>query len=126
MSRSAVAVLVFATAVAPVTAQTPNPYDGKWTVSFDGKKTADREGSVVIKGDAGTWDIAAQSRSNPCVGREYPITVKTASTEELVFTVERAKTLAGCKDSTYTFKKVDDKSLAGAVGDGRAASLTRN
>jgi hypothetical protein len=26
-----------------------NPYNGKWTVSFDGKKSAELDGSVVIK-----------------------------------------------------------------------------
>lgn len=110
----------------PVAAQMENPYNGKWTVSFDGKKTADLDGSVVIKGDGGTWDMVAQGRKNPCIGREFPITVRKASSDELVFTVNRAETLAGCKDSTYTLKRVDDKTMKGELADGRVMSLVRN
>ena len=46
-----VAAFVFAM---PVIAQSENPYNGKWTVSFDGKKSADLDGSVVIKDNGGT------------------------------------------------------------------------
>jgi hypothetical protein len=118
-----VAAFVFAT---PAIAQSQNPYNGKWTVSFDGKKSADLDGSVVIKDNGGTWDIVAQSRKNPCVGRPHAITVQKASAEELVFTVNRAQTLVGCKDSTYTFKKVDDKMMKGDVVDGREMSMIRS
>ena len=109
-----------------VFAQTENPYNGKWTMSFDGKKTADLDGSVVIKDSGGSWDMVAQSRKNPCVGRAYPITVQAANADELVFTVNRAQVIVGCKDSTYTFKKIDEKTMRGDVGDGREMSLVRN
>lgn len=109
-----------------VAAQTGNPYNGKWTVSFDGSRTVDLTGTIVIKDDGGTWDVLAQSRKNPCVGRAYPISIQKADADELVFTVNRAITLVGCKDSTYTFKKVSDGAMKGELGDGRAAMLTRN
>ncbi len=125
MNRIRFAALAAVVLAAPVVAQTENPYNGKWTISLEGKKmAADVEGSIVVKGEGGTWDMAL-SRKNPCAGREYPITVKKASAEELVFTVDRAKTLAGCKDTTYTFKRVDDKTMKGELGEGREASLTR-
>ena len=126
MNRAKLIVLAGFLLAATVGAQTDNPYNGKWTVSFDGQKTIDLDGAVVIKEGGGSWDIVAQSRKNPCVGRAYPITVQKASADELVFTVNRAQTLAGCKDSTYTFKKVDDKTMKGEVGEGRAAALVRN
>ena len=122
---------IFATALAAILAagsalaQTDNPFNGSWTIAFDGKKTIDLDGTVVISGTGGSWDIVAQSRKNPCVGRAYPITVQKATADELSFTVNRAVTLAGCKDSTYTFKKVDEKTLTGELADGRTASLTR-
>ena len=125
MIRLFATLLVVVATTEPVVAQTDNPFNGSWTVSFDGKKTVDLEGAVTINGNGGTWDIVAQSRKNPCIGRPYPITVQKASADELVFTVNRAATLAGCKDSTYTFKKVDEKTLKGELGSGRAASLTR-
>lgn len=40
----------------PVLAQSSNPYDGSWTVSFDGTtRTSNLEGTVVVKDDGGTW-----------------------------------------------------------------------
>ncbi len=126
MNPTSFAVVCALLMAAPAVAQTENPYNGKWTIAFDGKKTVDLEGSVVIKDTGGTWHIVAQARKNPCVGREYPITVTKASADELVFKVNRAETLAGCKDSTHSFKKVDDKTLQGEIGEGRAASLIRN
>jgi hypothetical protein len=125
MIRAVVPLLAALVLTAPALAQTDNRFNGNWTVSFDGKKTSDLEGTVVINGAAGTWDVVAQSRKNPCVGRAYPITVQSAGGDELVFTVNRAAALPGCKDSTYTFKKVDDKTMKGETGDGRATSLTR-
>jgi len=125
MHRIFVILFTVLLAAVPAFSQTVNPFNGSWTISFDGKKTVDLDGTVAINGTAGTWDMRAQSRKNPCVGREYPITVQKATADELTFTVNRAATLAGCNDSTYTFKKVDDKTLKGELADGRAASLTR-
>lgn len=84
------------------------------------------EGIVIVKDEGGVWGVVARSSKNPCVGREYPITVQKASADELTFTVSRAKTLVVCKDSTYTFKKTDDKTMKGELGEGRPASLVRN
>lgn len=107
-------------------AQSEHTYDGKWKITFDGTRTVDMEGTVVIKGNAGTWDMATRAVNNPCVGRQYPITVQKATADELFFTVNRAATLVGCKDGTYSFRKVDDKTLKGEVGGGRPASLVRD
>lgn len=125
MKQIFVTLIASLLAAGPVVAQTDHPFNGSWRISFDGKKTVDLDGTVVIDGTGGTWDIVAQSRRNPCVGRNYPITVQKATADELTFTVNRATTLAGCNDSTYTFKKIDDKTLKGELADGRAASLTR-
>ena len=125
VSRIFVTLLAAFLAAQPVVAQTDNPFNGSWTISFDGKKTVDLDGTVVVNGTGGTWNIVAQSRKNPCVGRAYPITVQKATADELTFTVNRAVTLAGCNDSTHTFKKVNDKTLNGELAEGRAVSLTR-
>jgi hypothetical protein len=126
MNRIAIALLAALALVSAALAQSTNPYNGKWTISFDGRKTADLAGTVVVKDEGGVWDVVARSSNNPCVGREYPITVQKTSADELTFTVNRAKTLTGCKDSMYTFRKVDDKTMKGELGEGRAASLVRN
>lgn len=125
MLRTFAVLLATMLAAGSAVAEGDNPFNGSWTITFDSTRIADLTGTVVIKGDTGTWDMLTQSRRNPCFGREYPITIQKASTDELVFTVNRAATLVGCKDSTYTFRKVDDNTLKGEVGEGRAALLTR-
>ncbi|MEO8080593.1 MAG: hypothetical protein ABI641_08685 [Caldimonas sp.] len=119
------AILLATLAWSVTQAQPAGVYDGIWTVTFDGSRTAGLQGTVVIKDGAGTWKVQAEDRKNPCVGRESPITVKTASADELVFEVNRSKMLAGCKDFTMKFRKVDDKAMAGKTIDGRAVSLVR-
>ncbi len=126
MNKASFCFLAALFLAAPLFAQTQNPYNGKWTVLFDGKKTVDLDGAVTIKDEGGSWDMVAQSRKNPCVGRAYPITVQKAAADELVFTINRAQTLVGCKDSTYTFKKIDDKTMKNELPDGREMSLVRN
>ena len=58
-------------------------------------------------------------------GREAPITVKTASAEELVFEINRSKVLTGCEDLTMKFKKVDGTTLSGKTRAGAVILLTR-
>lgn len=125
MFRSALLSSLLSLGVTLVTAQTPNPYNGTWVISFDGKTTADLEGKVVVADGAGTWKVVAQSKKNPCVGREAPITVQLASADGLVIEVNRSKVLAGCKDFTFRFKKVDDKTLESQLTDGRTMTLTK-
>ena len=59
----------------------------------------------------------------PCL--EVVMSSNASYADELTFTVNRAVTLAGCNDSTHTFKKVNDKTLNGELAEGRAVSLTR-
>jgi hypothetical protein len=101
-------------------------YDGKWQASFEGSAVgASREGTVSISGKEGTWDMAVRSRKDPCIGRPYPITVQRATAEELVFDINRSKTLMGCKDGTAKLKRVDDKTLEGEFDGGRKLTLKR-
>ena len=126
MYRTSLALLLAFMLSSPIFAQTANPYDGKWKLIFDGPRTANLEGTVVVKGDVGTWnlDLTGQSR-NACFKHEAPIAVESATGEELVFKVNRSKVLAGCEDTMMKFKKVDDKTLKLEARDGRVFTLTR-
>ena len=119
-------LVLVAMAASSVFARATNPYNGTWTVSFDGSKTADLEGTVVVTDEGGTWKVLARQRQNPCVGREAPISVLKSSADELVFEVNRSAVLAGCRDWKMKLKKVDEKTLSGVFTDGRAVTLTRN
>lgn len=103
----------------------PNAYNGTWMLGMDGSRTVDMEGTVVVRDDGGTWRVLARSRGNPCVGREAPIAVKSATDTELVFEVNRSQVLAGCRDWTMRFRKLDDGKLTGQLTDGRLVTLTR-
>jgi hypothetical protein len=106
-------------------AQGANPYDGSWRAHLETDKGEMREGDVTISGQGGSWDFLHQVRGNPCAGRAYPLTVQSATGEELAVTIERAKTLAGCKDGTAKFKRVSDTVLEGEFENGRKIKLVR-
>lgn len=125
MIRIIAIVLAVVAVAAPTVSQAENPFNGSWNISYNSTRNVDLKGTAVINGTAGTWNVVMSSLKNPCIGREHPIIVQKASAEELVLTVNRAATLTGCKDSTYIFKKIDDMTLKGELGDGRAATLTR-
>lgn len=116
---------VLAAVSSPLAMSQDTSYEGTWVIKVDGKRAVDLGGKVVIQGQAGTWNVVARQSSNPCVGREYPLVVKSASAEQIVVEVERAKTLQGCKDSTYTFRRTDPSTLEGDFGAGRTAVLRR-
>ena len=106
-------------------AQEPNPYNGTWRAEFETKKGSDMEGTIVIKDQGGSWDMLGKANNNPCVGRAYPITVQQATAESLVFKINRAETLAGCKDGTVKLRRVDDKTLEGEFEKVRPIKLIR-
>jgi hypothetical protein len=122
MRALSLSLLICATAAL---AQGTNPYDGSWRAQFETDKGERREGDVTIKGQGGSWDFLHQVRGNPCAGRAYPLTVQTATAEELVVAIEREKTLSGCKDGTARFKRVSDTVLEGEFDNGRKIKLTR-
>lgn len=120
--------LILASAVlSPATAlaQNAHPYNGKWTVKFDGPIVANITGAVTIKDDQGTWKTNAFAKKNPCVSMEAPLNVQRATPEELVYEVTRSKALSGCEDTVYSFKRVDEKTLQGEFGEGRKILMFR-
>ena len=106
-------------------AQDVNPYNGTWKVAYDSKKGANREGTVVVSGKGGTWDMLTQRSKNACAGKEVPIAVRTATADELVFEINRSKALMGCKDGLAKLKRVDDNTLEGEF-DGKKFTMTRD
>ena len=110
---------------AAVAAQEPNPYNGTWRAEYASQQGAAREGTVVIKDQGGTWDMAGTSRGNPCIGRAVPISIQRATADELVFEISRSKALTGCKDGVATLKRTDEKTLQGEFDEGRKIKLVR-
>jgi hypothetical protein len=98
-------------------AQQPHSFNGTWKAQYTARSGAAREGTVVITDTTGTWDMAVQRSSNPCVGRAYPISVTPLSASEVQIVIHRAKTLPGCKDSAARLRRVNDNTLEGEVDD---------
>ncbi|RZI74765.1 MAG: hypothetical protein EOP80_09980 [Variovorax sp.] len=105
-------------------AQAANPWDGKWQVAFKTERGTDRDGTVIVNGNAGSWDLNVAQRNDPCAGRAYPIEVQRATAEELVFKVARSTTLAGCQDNTMRMKATDANTLEGTLL-GRPFKMTK-
>ena len=126
MHRRPLAVLAAITLSATVFAQAANPHNGTWAILMEGFERAAVQGTAIVKDEGGTWSTTASARNDPCIGRDAPIAVQTASGDELVFKVNRSQILAGCPDFTLRFKKVDDKTMKAQLTGGRAVTLTRN
>ncbi len=86
--------------------------DGKYKATWEsnGKPF---EAELVIEGNAGTWNAHAQNVRNPCVGREYPIAVKTNSDEVILIDLLGSKALQGCPDTLLKLKRGEPGVLLG-------------
>lgn len=121
-----VVVLLFVCSVAM--AETVNPYNGEWTATWAGGKGVvhfNNKADVVIRDTGGTFRNRRHSTKNPCIGREAPITVMTATADELIFVIQFASVLKGCKDSEVKLKRVDDKTLKGLRDENKEITLIR-
>ena len=116
MKNSFLLLGAIASLVALVAEAQTNPHNGTWTASYKSDRGTNRDGTVVIDNQGGSWDMNVQSRNDPCVGQKVPITVETATPEELVFQVNRSMVLAGCIDSRISMKALDAGTLTGTFG----------
>ena len=105
-------------------AQSPR-YQGSWTGTFQATPTAQLTVDVEFDGNAGKWRAASSNRNNPCLNRDFPVVITNQSDTELTFEVYGSKTLVGCTDATVSLKAVDEKTLDGALNDGRRVRLMR-
>jgi hypothetical protein len=113
----------FACACASASAQDAAPsYDGTWAATYSNAGGREFGAELVLKGDSGTWrnfagrGDAMLAKNNPCLMRDFPVTVRKSTADELTFFVEGSKAVAGCKDFTATLKRVDADTLDGTFG----------
>ena len=106
-------------------AEGPNPYTGTWTAEFVTSKGKTRKGTVILKQKDGTWDMKHQRFQNPCSGKPFPIVIKKASEDKLVFKILRSRVLSGCTDHTAVLKPINDKTLQGETKSGQKITLVR-
>lgn len=105
-------------------AQQGDALSGKWLAKYNAPDGRPVEATVVIRGDSGTW-YQPQFRTNPCTGREVPISVESVTPEGFKFSIHRSKAVSGCDDAAWEMKRIDDKSFEATTPDGRKVVLVR-
>ena len=109
-------VVAYSCVTLPSFAQDTNSYNGNWKVVGSVPGSGSYQADLRIEGDAGSWQALVTNRDDPCVGRKVPISVLSATSEELTFRIKMSEALAGCQDSTAKLKRVDDSTLKGTRG----------
>ncbi|MEO6973846.1 MAG: hypothetical protein ABI135_10570 [Rhodoferax sp.] len=106
-------------------AQDSNAFNGKWTASYFNSY---RSAQVVIADGGGSWETVRRGgekdRLDPCLGREFPLTVTSHTENEIVFEVDTSKG-PGCKNFGATLKVVDANTLEGTFPKGTPLKLVR-
>lgn len=101
--------------------------EGAWLAKFSTTTGTAREARVSIKGEEGTWRLAAArtNREDPCIGMAIPFAI-SKSEDVYSFAMSPSKTMAGCgADYTLRFRKVDDQTYKGNFRDGREYVLSK-
>lgn len=108
--------------------QQVNSFQGKWAGTMVAKNGGEVSIELVINEAAGTWRLIArgmQGKNNQCFGKNFPVKVISHSETGLELDIDGASVLQGCIDQTATLKSSDNKTLEGALRDGRTVKVVR-
>ena len=104
-------------------------HDGKWSAKWMNDRGQNREATVEIANESGTWKLLnlpqAGGTLDPCDTRVHPLAVKQVAPDQLDVEIQRSKGLAGCRDGTFKVRRAADGSLEGAYGNGMKLTLVR-
>ena len=121
MTRT-IALLVACACSTSAFGQDAPAYDGTWAATYTNDGRHEFGAELVLKGDSGTWrnfaghSDAMLAKNNPCLMKDFPVSVEKSTADELTFRVDGSKVVAGCKDFTATLRRVDDNTLDGTFG----------
>jgi len=117
----ALTALSLACAAALLHAQPANPFVGSWKVKFMlATKTGvldERSADLVITPTGGTWQTWVQGRSDPCVGKEVPVTVSEVTDSRLTGLVRFSSLGDFCKDLKLVLEKDASGKVSGRRGN---------
>ena len=102
-------------------------YQGRWLVRMQGSSPKSPPvARLVVKGYGGTWyDLARNSKSSPCNGKQSPVTVQASTRLGFEFSVWGSSLTPACPDISVTVKSVTADTLDGATADGKPIRMTR-
>ena len=111
----------------PVHAQTPATLSGQWTGTTKSPSTGNElHIQVRLSESAGTWRyVSPAAKAAPCLGREFPMTVKSLLNARTIFNVDGASVITGCPSFSLTLERTDEETLTGSFGDGRPVVLRK-
>ncbi|MGV3571290.1 MAG: hypothetical protein ACO1PB_11885 [Ramlibacter sp.] len=98
-------------------------FDGTWQADFQTLRGDRAAATLTLAGGKGGWYSHPLAQPNRCVGREFPVTVRKATADELVFEVDRSS-VNGCPTSVFNLKPNAAGELHGEF-DGRPVKLQR-
>lgn len=83
---------------------------------------------LSIAASEGTWRMSmlgSKGAKNPCLRRDFPVTVEARSATELFVDINGASVLKGCITTSGVLTSADGNTLEGALKDGRKVKLNR-
>lgn len=109
--------------------QQQNQITGTWNGTTISPSTGnDLQMEMKIQENSGTWrfyTVGGSRRINPCLGRDFPITMKNLENSMIAIQVDSDKTIAGCPAFTVIVQAKENNSLEGKFADGRPAKFTK-
>jgi len=108
--------------------QSASTLSGQWkgtTHSPDNGK--DIQFEVNLSEMNGTWKYFSSGRNanTSCLGREFPLTVKTLPDGRWRFQVDGSSVILGCPSFALTVEQTNEQTLIGVFADGRKAALRK-
>lgn len=112
-----------------VFAQSPSALSGQWrgtTQTPDNGKEIQFE--VNLSEMNGTWKYFSsgwKANKSPCLGRDFPLSVKTLQNGRWKFQVDGSSVISGCPSFALTLEQTSEQTLSGVFADGRTAALKK-
>lgn len=100
-------------------AQEVGQFNGEWMGSYENKNDKAQQAKLTITDQGGSWHVYQGGRKNPCIKRDFPISVEHKSPLEILVRVSAAEIISGCDNSTLSLKLISPNQLEGSfVGSG--------
>lgn len=117
-----------------VVAQSPNPFVGTWTVTWEGvskgrgaiQQSRDFEAELIIEPSGGSWKTFGATRgTDACAGKEVAVVIEKQTDNEIDLRLKFSEVASGCTDARVRLKRVDDKTLTGIRGKDTEVKATK-
>jgi hypothetical protein len=99
--------------------------NGDWVAKFSATNGLPREVLITFKDGAGTYQLLAKNRDDPCIGKVFPTKVDNFSDEGFDFMVLASQAIPGCTNFAWRAVKREGGGYEGVFSDGRKYLLLR-